>query len=94
MHVRIARIPVILFALVIFLPPAPAAGENDDKPNIVLVLMDNCGCGEVGVYGGDALRGAPTPAVIERIPEHLGGNPGSVDPAHPGRAPPKGDRLV
>ena len=34
------------------------------------------------------------PAVIERILEHLGRDAESVDPAHPSRAPPKGDRLV
>ena len=32
----------------------------DDKPNIVLLVMDNFGYGEVGVYGGGELcrRGA------------------------------------
>ena len=30
------------------------------KPNIVLVLMDNLGWGEPGAYGGGSLRGAPT----------------------------------
>jgi hypothetical protein len=30
------------------------------KPNIVFVLMDNLGYGELGVYGGGVLRGAPT----------------------------------
>ena len=34
------------------------------------------------------------PAVIERILEHLGRDAESVDPTHPSRAPPKGDRLV
>jgi hypothetical protein len=34
------------------------------------------------------------PAVIERILEYLGGDAGCVDPAHPSRAPPQGDRLV
>src|SRR5262245_3368744 len=33
------------------------------KPNIVFVLMDNLGYGEVGCYGGGVLRGAPTPRI-------------------------------
>jgi arylsulfatase len=32
-----------------------------DKPNIVLMVMDNLGWGEIGVYGGRILRGAETP---------------------------------
>ena len=35
--------------------------EESAKPNIVLVLMDNLGWGELGVYGGGIIRGAPTP---------------------------------
>ena len=34
------------------------------------------------------------PAVIERILEHLGRDAGSVDPAHPSRAPPARDTLL
>ena len=34
------------------------------------------------------------PPVIEWILEHLGGHTESVDPARPGRAPPRGDLLV
>ncbi len=37
------------------------SSEQGAKPNIVLVLMDNLGWGELGVYGGGILRGAPTP---------------------------------
>jgi len=39
----------------------PAAAET--KPNIVLILADNVGYGELGVYGGGILRGAPTPRI-------------------------------
>jgi arylsulfatase len=41
----------------------PAAATDADKPNIVLVLMDNFGYGELGVYGGGILRGAATPRI-------------------------------
>src|SRR6266850_837683 len=38
-------------------------GANGKKPNIVFILMDNLGYGEVGVYGGGITRGAPTPRI-------------------------------
>jgi arylsulfatase A-like enzyme len=34
-----------------------------EKPNIVFILMDNLGYGELGCYGGGILRGAPTPRI-------------------------------
>jgi arylsulfatase A-like enzyme len=34
-----------------------------EKPNIVLIFMDNFGYGELGVYGGGITRGAPTPRI-------------------------------
>ena len=34
-----------------------------DKPNIVLILADNFGYGELGCYGGGITRGAPTPRI-------------------------------
>ena len=40
-----------------------ASSTNTKQPNIVLVVMDNFGYGEVGVYGGGELRGAPTPNI-------------------------------
>ena len=42
---------------------ASTAEDTAGKPNIVLVLMDNFGWGEVGVYGGGVMRGAPTPNI-------------------------------
>jgi len=54
---------VCLAVLCAALPMTGIAAGSDDKPNIVLVLMDNFGYGEVGVYGGGVMRGAPTPNI-------------------------------
>lgn len=39
------------------------SGFAADKPNILFMLVDNLGYGELGVYGGGILRGAPTPRI-------------------------------
>ena len=44
---------------------------QQSKPNIVLVLMDNFGWGELGVYGGGILRGAPTPRIDKLAAEGM-----------------------
>jgi arylsulfatase A-like enzyme len=41
------------------------------QPNIVLIMADNLGWGELGCYGGGALRGAPTPRIDELAKEGL-----------------------
>lgn len=48
---------------------SPLYGQN--RPNIVLVLMDNLGYGELGVYGGGILRGAPTPRIDKLASEGM-----------------------
>jgi len=62
---RNVRILFFLLApvLIVSTPLVVAAASTDDKPNIVLVVMDNFGYGEIGVYGGGELRGAPTPRI-------------------------------
>jgi arylsulfatase len=40
-------------------PPAQQAA----KPNILFMLVDNLGYGELGCYGGGVTRGAPTPRI-------------------------------
>lgn len=36
---------------------------NARKPNIILIMADNLGWGELGCYGGGSLLGAPTPRI-------------------------------
>ncbi|MGH7177837.1 MAG: arylsulfatase [Tepidisphaeraceae bacterium] len=40
-----------------------AVRAADDKPNVVLIVADNLGYGELGCYGGGITRGAPTPRI-------------------------------
>ena len=70
-YLRIMRIPVLLLVLIPSMPLAVAAPAGNDRPNIVLVLMDNFGYGEIGVYGGGVLRGAPTPRIDSIAEEGL-----------------------
>lgn len=55
----------VLFVAEIFIATdsLQAKAPREDKPNIVLILMDNFGWGELGCYGGGILRGAPTPRI-------------------------------
>lgn len=41
------------------------------RPNIVLIVADNLGWGELGCYGGGALRGAPTPRIDQLASQGL-----------------------
>jgi len=42
---------------------AAPANAADKKPNILFILVDNLGYGELGSYGGGVTRGAPTPRI-------------------------------
>jgi arylsulfatase A-like enzyme len=50
---------------------AQTQASPTQKPNILFMLVDNLGYGELGVYGGGATRGAPTPRIDKLAGEGL-----------------------
>ena len=51
--------------------PALGQAQAAQKPNLLFMLVDNLGYGELGVYGGGATRGAPTPRIDKLANEGL-----------------------
>ncbi len=49
----------------------PVQVSAEEKPNIVLVFMDNFGWGEPGFNGGGIIRGAATPELDKLADEGL-----------------------
>ena len=41
----------------------PARAQTTRRPNILFMLVDNLGYGELGAYGGGQTRGATTPRI-------------------------------
>jgi len=69
---RLARVIMIIAAAIVMLwgsnTPVLAASE---KPNVLMIMVDNLGYGELGVYGGGELRGAPTPRIDKLAAEGM-----------------------
>ena len=55
----------------VFLSLLTQTSAAQDKPNIVLVFMDNFGWGEPGFNGGGIIRGAATPRLDKLASEGL-----------------------
>ena len=70
-----------VLASAILLGAAPLALAADEKPNVVLILADNVGYGDLGPYGGGELRGAPTPRIDQFAHEGLKLTQFLVEPA-------------
>jgi arylsulfatase len=60
-----------VLGLLVWVLGLPVAVSAQDQPNVVLMMMDNYGYGELGVYGGGVLRGAETPRLDELASEGL-----------------------
>ena len=52
-----------------------------DKPNVVLMLADNVGWGDIGAYGGGEIRGIPTPNIDRLASEGMQLTQFLVEPA-------------
>ena len=50
---------------------APTLALAQDKPNIVFMMADNLGYGDLGCYGGGEVRGMPTPRIDQLASEGL-----------------------
>ena len=63
------RLLLSLCALMV-LPPTGVSGQGE-RPNIVFMMADNLGYGDLGSYGGGEIRGMPTPRIDRLASEGL-----------------------
>ena len=59
--VMVKALAVVSVSVLSLYNASSLAASTDGKPNVVMMMVDNLGWGELGVYGGGALRGAATP---------------------------------
>jgi arylsulfatase A-like enzyme len=71
----------LLLAATALTAAAPAFAQQQVKPNILFILADNTGYGDIGAYGGGELRGAPTPRLDQLVTEGLRLTQFLVEPA-------------
>ena len=69
-HRTILQIVSIAFIAAATFAALPATAQ-ESKPNVVFILADNVGYGDLGPYGGGELRGAPTPRIDQLAREGL-----------------------
>ena len=65
------RILITLIAAILITTAGIGTASAQDQPNVVLMMVDNYGYGELGVYGGGVLRGAETPRLDTLASEGL-----------------------
>ena len=65
------RLGSLLAAGLLALPALAIAAPAANRPNVVFILADNVGYGDLGPYGGGQLRGYPTPRTDQLAREGL-----------------------
>jgi len=68
---RVGRLIVGMALVVLIVLGVASPATAQDRPNIVVMVMDNLGWGEIGVYGGGVLRGAETPRLDQLAAEGM-----------------------
>ncbi len=68
--IKIRKTTIQALLICAFLSCLPVA-HAQDKPNIVLIFLDNFGWGEPGFNGGGIVRGAATPQIDKLASEGL-----------------------
>jgi len=71
----------LLLSACAFAAVGSAARAQASEPNVVFILADNAGYGDLGPYGGGELRGAPTPRIDQLAREGLRLTQFLVEPA-------------
>ena len=57
-----------------------------DRPNVVVILADNVGYGDIGAYGAGEIRGMPTPRIDHLVrPESARRTGGQLGADHAGQ---------
>ena len=71
MNITALRRYVSAVTLLALMSSVTAFAQQSDRPNVVFILADNVGYGDLGCYGGGELRGAPTPRLDAMAQEGL-----------------------
>src|SRR5262249_42164103 len=68
---RNSSIGLLALFLALTVGSMPVVAQQHQKPNVVFILADNVGYGDMAPYGGGKLRGMPTPRTDQLAQEGL-----------------------